>query len=181
MKRRRGFSLVENMLATGLFSLVTLLAVQLFTPCLKIFKQDQGQARLDETALVTSRTIEREVKPSTINSLTTSSQAFSFLEGESFDPTSGNPIWQNFVVYYFQNGKLWRKVWTPVGFPTMQSARLSAAQLAVAVATVTGTEHVVTQSVQSVTIASSQTLQVAATLAEPGFTSSFAIQVRPRR
>jgi hypothetical protein len=179
----RGFSLQENLFATGLFMLVGLLGAQLLTPCLHIFNFDQVQASLDETALITSRSIEKDVLPSDLNSITTTTQGFSFLVGSGYSPSTGVPIWNNFVVYYQQGSCLWRKTWVPPGMPmpTMTTARMSSAQLVQAINTPNGSEHVVAQNLANATFTLGTTLQVTGMLQAPGQSSTISFQVLPRQ
>ena len=169
-------------MATGIFGLVTLLGLQLLTPCLHIFNRDQVQSSLDESALVSSRSIISDVLPSTLGSITVNSQGFSCLSGANYAATNGLPMWTTFVVYYTDGNCLWRKTWSPAGVvPTQATARLTPAQLALAIHTTNGTEKSVAMNIANATFTLGTTLQVAATLQAPGESSSLSFQVSPRR
>ncbi|CAN0324267.1 unnamed protein product, partial [Phaeothamnion confervicola] len=148
-RRRRGVTLVEILVAMTLFSMATGMALDLLKPALSIFHLDQTQARLDETSLILGRKMQSELLASRLDSVTVSTHAIAFLSGSSFDPSTGRPIWEEFVIYYLDNGNVCRKTYQPTGLPSTKTLRLTNTQLTQALMTPNGSEAILSQNAQS--------------------------------
>src|ERR1017187_7836083 len=164
----------------SLFGVFSSLALQIFTPCLSIMRTDQSQACLDQTALVLSLKMERELLATSRDSLTVCGSELSFLSAQSYDPMSGLPIWQNFVIYYRQGGVLYRKTYVAAGLPSTKTMQLKGAQLDFQSATPNGSEAKMAQNVQSFTPTLGSNVTIAVRLQEASVNSSLSLVARPR-
>lgn len=169
---KRGFTVAELLITMALVLLLAGLAFKLLVPAVAVWKATQAQATLEETALVISSKIVRDVErstPATVTPITpadptTGLQAVAFAStgedgsADSYDPSTGLPLWQFYVVYYVPAGRhdLYRKLWpvpwlpaasqappVPAGmtFPSSVPAPLTPGLLAQVCATRNGTER----------------------------------------
>ncbi len=137
MNRRRAFTIIELLVTMTLVVAVFTIAYNALLPSLRIWAINQGQANLEQTGEVLEARMLSELKASTRQSLTTYApaatpaspdqalRAVSFastgpeFNADSFDPMSGMPLWQFFVVYYAPAGShtIYRRMWPDPNLP----------------------------------------------------------------
>ena len=179
--RRSGVTLVEILVAMSLFSMATGMALDLLRPALSIFNVDQTQARLDETSLILGRKLQAELLASRLDSVTVSTHAIAFLSGSSYDPSTGRPIWEEFVIYYLDNVNVGRKTYQSSGLPSTKTLRLTNIQLTQAVMKPNGSESILSQNAQSFSPILTTNVAVTAVFQTINLTSRVALSVCPRR
>jgi hypothetical protein len=168
------------LLVLGLFGVASDIALQMVSPCMTIMSTDQTQARLDQTSMVVSMKLERELLATSLNSVSAQGSALSFLAGQGFDPLSGAPIWQQYVIYYLNASTLYRKTAVILGLPSTQVMRLTPVQLGMEAATPNGTEAVVAQKVESFTPTVGSNVTVAVGFRDAGASNALNLVARPR-
>lgn len=158
---RRAFTLLEQLVAMSLLTLLLTLSWQVLKPSLDVWKVNAARADLEQTAVVLQHRIVRELVQSSRDSITTISSppAVSFLSfddstSSAYDASSGKPTWRKFVIYYVDtdNRIMYRKeypntaktvqtpVLTSVVLPTSDPFKLTATQLQTICGTENGTE-----------------------------------------
>ncbi|HEY4000992.1 MAG TPA: hypothetical protein VGO93_19140 [Candidatus Xenobia bacterium] len=178
MKRNAGVTIFELLMTCALILIVFNLAYSVLMPSLHIWITNESQAAIEDSAVVLESRIGRELERSgqasvaVLPGVAPALQAFSFASlgnetqtdisdnpwspaPDSFDPQTGRPEWQYFVVYYVPAGSqtVYRKIWPwPVPpkkpipvlsytFPTNNVVQLSAADLQTLCDTPNGSER----------------------------------------
>lgn len=119
---RHGFTVLETMLIGSLTAVVMLVLVQSLTPCLRIWLLTQTVSEARTKGILTLQKILTELRASTSPSVTSGSNACSFLavgqEG-GYNPVNGAPIWRQVVVFYVHCGNLYRRTYQPGDTPLL--------------------------------------------------------------
>lgn len=117
---RKGFSLLEVMLAIGLLGLLTTVVMQVMTPGLRIFTLSQTLGEVETRSLAAHHKLTRELTASTPASVYwleepgLSSLTFLAVDKEGgFDPASGAPVWRQQRAWFVRQGQLFRRTWQP--------------------------------------------------------------------
>jgi hypothetical protein len=158
-------------LASVVLGILLTIAYQILVPCLHFWNINQRRAALEEDGLVLENRLQRDMQKSareSINFTQPPQQAvIGFMSVEQngtnnppFDPSSGETLWQRYVLYYQSPAhQALRKVWPdyhngdagllglPWNFPTYQPVPLTPAQLLQIAATPNGTEQCVASDV----------------------------------
>lgn len=160
--RRRGFTLLENLVVVSLTVLLLTLTWQVLSPSLRIWKINQARADIEQTGQVVEYKMAHELLQTSSSSVTIRTAdppAISFLGFDAassggYDQNTGKAVWRKFVVYYLdtENHILYRKEWpntslavqVPVlpgyPFPTQKTPALSQSELQQICSTENGTE-----------------------------------------
>jgi len=169
---RRGLTLLEQLVATSLLTLLMTLCWQVVKPNLDVWKVNAARADLEQTAVVLQHRIARELRQSSRDSITTLSSppAISFLSfddasSSAYDSSTGKPTWRKFVIYYVDtdNRIMYRKEYPdtaagvqtpllPVVLPSSNAFKLTTTQLQSICGTENGTETRVAWYVLGVTV-----------------------------
>lgn len=102
---RRGFSLIEVLLATSLLALLMGLIFVTFNVGSRSFRSTHLQSELRGDMGVLTNNLSRELERSIYSSLSLTSQGLSVLSAQDSSGrfvigADGRPIWQRFVIYY---------------------------------------------------------------------------------
>ncbi|MBI3928956.1 MAG: prepilin-type N-terminal cleavage/methylation domain-containing protein [Armatimonadetes bacterium] len=125
---RRGFSLVEVVVASGLLGLLTLVLALLLTPGLRIWNLSQTRSEAEQAMMLAEGHLGEELMETAPSSVQTVDDpglsALSFLSPgsnpvEAYDPITGAPTWRQLVVYYLSSGTLYRKQWQTGSTPPL--------------------------------------------------------------
>lgn len=152
--------MAEQLVACGMLSLVITLSVSVLQPCLVDWRILQDRSDMERSSSLAGQLMSRELRASTASSMTvlTTPPAVSFLAvstttSQEYDPLTGEPLWDHFVIYYVDvpNQILYRKFWPgnnraaipplPYKLPSTTAAQLSAAELLLVCTTSNGSER----------------------------------------
>jgi hypothetical protein len=99
--KRRGFTLLEQIAACALFSLVMTLSWQVLSPNLRLWQRERGRAEIEQNSLVVATRLAAELRASNADSVTCLADppGFSFAAAPGYDPDSGRPVWSGAVAY----------------------------------------------------------------------------------
>ncbi len=143
----RGMSLVEVLVALGLFALIMVLLSQIFLPGMRIWKRARAIADIEQQAMVAEERIVRSLMataPDAVQSLNDPDlKAISFLghRGQvgspGYEPNTGNSDWKEVVIFYVKlsDGILYQVKWDGTGgpggysLPNQKSFRVSPADI----------------------------------------------------
>lgn len=159
--RRRGYTLVEVLVAAVIAGVIMTAVYQMFVAGARAYTRSEGRVGLQSAGLVTMAHMLADLRPSASALLTVQADATAPPVAFSCRVPS-----QNYFVVYYQNGTtLVRKVWPrwqglavapqePVKdtTPIAANVRLTVAQLRTLCASPNGTEQVLADSVQAMTL-----------------------------
>ncbi|MHB2015589.1 MAG: PilW family protein [Candidatus Xenobia bacterium] len=162
MRHRRGLSLVELLVATGVGSLLLSAALVAFVSAGRLLQWSGVHTEVGSSCILALRGLGREVRESswanlTINASPAFQLAFRMQDGDTKDLSSYTPANQFITYYYDGQNTLVRKTWdggnpSLTGPDPFATGRLTNDQLAQLVTTKNGTEHVVVRNVVAVSV-----------------------------
>jgi len=164
-------SLPEQLTVCGLLSLVLAMGLQVISPCLRVWSVDQERSCRDQAYLIAALRLERDVRATSRAGVTAAAGSLALPEaGENYDPRSGQPLFENYVLYYAKNGCLVRKSCPRAPGPVRP---LAAHEIAAAQADTSRAEQVVARDVTHFQVRVGQTVEVELGLAQhtPGLLS----------
>lgn len=145
--RRRGFSLLETLIAIAVGAVLLTLLTQILIPGFRIWKQTRAVADIEHNARQAEAALRQAFLPTCAYSVTTLDapdlQAVSFLDHGgsaavgSYDPVEGRAYWRHMTIFKHQPGqdRLERITWTQAPLPTTSAFYFDVPQLRTACAT----------------------------------------------
>ena len=122
--KNKGHTLLEIMIVIAILGILLTVLLNIFIPGVRIFKMGKDRAEVQADAMIALRRIKMELSCTSIKSVTINSDSLYNVSGDPFaisflspykdvgttkvialDPaTSTLPIWQKYVIYYFDTG-----------------------------------------------------------------------------
>lgn len=134
-------SLPEQLTVCSLLSLVLAMGLQVVSPCLRVWSEDQTRSARDQAFLVAALRLERDLRATSRTGVSATASSLALPEaGENYDPRSGQPLFESYALYYAKNGCLVRKSWPRTPGPVRP---LAAHEIATAQADTTRPEQIV--------------------------------------
>lgn len=127
--RRRGLTLIEVLVASMLAMIVLGSAWETMHQGMRLWTHDLSHGSLQSQALVWESRLARELAATTSDSVSADDQGLAFLlPSGSFDPDTGLPVWQRFVVYSLSGRTVTRAEVNHARLPSPSPLTLTPAQ-----------------------------------------------------
>lgn len=105
---KKGFTLIEVLIAGALLFTLIALSVRVFIPALSIWRRNQAKASVQQAALAAAYRIRHDVMHSAPGLIQVRPSFMLILKAQSFDP-EGAPLWSEWVGYWLDDRQqLWR-------------------------------------------------------------------------